>query len=422
LIAQLCHGKLDSSRSGRLGSLDFRDGIHLSKSETNPDDTKLREAGFDAALPPAEAIAKLREVRGQPGIADAAIARALGAIAHPAAAAMLSEMEAGATGATRREVRRALYRLKQHGIEAPVATAHPPVAPHEDAAAQTDLSAMLSPIDVEGARIVWILKPRAQGGVMRMWALVSESDGLVGAQNTGMSRRELKSERQELERRAQVKLVDADWRLADFIVCEAWRHTPDARRGVVGNFLALRSELISSPPPAELTHPIYAELATEASVEPSVELLKEPELLEWRLPDALLKPYVDEINTAGESVIVVSEVHKQERVNAVINRAAAELLSGDARRRIQRRFEDIAYYMARAGRRQQAGWAAGAAARLRDGADVAKLLFFQAFIRTQLGTVAAAEQEKAQQEPRLIMTPAEAMRAQQARARRERGR
>ena len=122
-------------------------------------------------------------------------------------------------------------------------------------------------------------------------------------------------------------MVDADWRVADFIACEAWRNTPESRRGQVGNFLALRSELIASPPPTELVHPVYAELATEAAAEPSVELLKEPELLEWRLPDALLKPYVDEINQAGESVIVLSPVHKQERVNAVIDRATAELLT-----------------------------------------------------------------------------------------------
>ena len=47
-----------------------------------------------------------------------------------------------------------------------------------------------------------------------------------------------------------------------------------------------------------------------------------------------------------------------------------------------------------------------------------KALFFQAFIRTQLGTVAAEEQQKAEEEPRLIMTPAEAMRAREARTRR----
>ena len=395
-------------------------GQHLGKShEINPDDAKLIEAGFDAGVAPADAVAKLRALRGTAGIADVAIARALGSIADPQAAAMLAEMEAGAAGAMRREVRRALYKLKQHGIDAPAATVLASSALHPDA---DEISAMLSPIDGEGARIVWIVKPRVQGGLVRMWALISERDGLVGAQNTGLSRRELKSERDELERRAQVKLVDADWRVADFIVCEAWRNTPESRRGTVGNFLMIRSELIAAPPPTALTHPVYAELAAEAAVEPSVELLKEPELLEWRLPDALLKPYVDEINQAGESVIVLSPVHKQERVNTVIDRATAELLTGDNGVRIRRRLEDIAYYLARVGRRTQAGWAAAAAARLRDGIDVTKVLFFQAFIRTQLGTVAAAEQQKAEEEPRLIMTPAEAMRAREAREARTRRR
>ena len=390
--------------------------------ETNPDDTKLLEAGFDPALAPADAIAKIRELKGRAGIADGAIARALGKIADAGAAAMLAEMEAGAAGALRREVRRALYKLKQHGIDAPAATAAAASTIHDNATEKSETTAMLSPIDSEGARIVWIVKPRVQGGVIRLWALISEREGLVGAQNTGLSRRELKSEREELERRAQVKLVDADWRVADFIACEAWRITPESRRGHVGNFLTLRSELIASAPPTELLHPVYAELGAEAAGEPSVELLKEPELLEWRLPDAILKPYVDEIARAGESVIVLNPLHKQERVNAVIDRATAELLTGGNGRAVQRRLEDIAYYMARVGRRTQAGWAAAASARLRDGIDVTKVLFFQAFIRTQLGTVAAAEQQKAENETRLIMTPAEAMRAREAREARTRRR
>ncbi len=379
--------------------------------ETNPDDAKLIEAGFDPALAPAAALAKIRELKGKPGIADGAIARALGKIADAGAAAMLVEMEAGAAGELRREVRRALYKLKQHGIDTPVAAAPAAGTIH---AIDGEKTAMLSPIDIEGARIVWIVKPRVQGGVIRMWALISEREGLVGAQNTALSRRELKSEREALERRAQVKLVDADWRVADFIACEAWRNTPESRRGHVGNFLTLRAELIASPPPTELLHPVYAELAAEAADEPSLELLKEPELLEWRIPDAILKPYVEEIARAGESVIVLNPMHKQERVNAVIDRATAELLTGDSGRAARRRLEDIAYYMARAGRRTQARWAAAAAARLRDGIDVTKLPFFQAFIRTQLGTVAAAEQQKADNETRLIMTPAEAMRAREA--------
>ena len=387
--------------------------------ETNPDDTKLLEAGFDPAVAPADAVARLRELKDQPGVADTAIARALGSIADIHAVEMLTEMEAGAAGALRREVRRALYKLKQHGVDAPTASA-PEASPLRDT--PTEITAMLSPIDSEDARIVWIVKPRVQGGVLRLWALISESDGLVGAQNSSLSRRELKSERDELERRAQVKLVDADWRVADYVACEAWRNTPEARRGQVGNFLMLRSELIASPPPTELVHPVYAELATEIAAEPSVELLKEPELLEWTLTDELAKPYLQEITRADQSLIVVSPIHKEERINAVLNRATAELFSGDNGRRSRRRLEDIAYYMARVGRREQAGWAAAAAARLRDGIDAGKVAFFQAFIRMQFGAVSAAEQQKAEEEPRLILTPAEAMRAREARQARTRRR
>ncbi len=387
--------------------------------QIDPDDAKLLEAGFDSAIAAPEAVAKLRELSARPDVSQTTIARALGGVIDQQAASMLAEMEAGAAGALRREIRRALFRLKQHGIE-PVAG---PIAPAKIAPPQSsELAAMLSPIDAEGARIVWIVKPRMQGGVLRMWALISDAEGLVGAQNTGLTRRELKSEREELERRAQMKLVDADWRLADFIVCEAYRVTPDARRAQVGNFLMLRAEMIAAPPPTELVHPVYAELANEIASEPSVELLKEPELLEWRLHAALIKPYVEEIERAGESVIVLNPLHKQERVNAVIDRATAEILAGDNGTRIRRRLEDLAYYMARDKRRVQAGWAASAAARLRDGIDVTKVLFFQALIRTQLGTLAAAEQQKAAEEPRLIMTPAEAMRAREAREARTRRR
>jgi hypothetical protein len=392
----------------------------LSRSrQIDPEDVKLVEAGFDPALAPTEALAKLRELGARADIPPAAIARALGAVIDIGAAQMLSEMELGASGPIRREIRRALFRLKQHGIEPVAAPAPAAGIPHADT---TEITAMLSPIDVEGARIVWIVKPRMQGGVLRMWALISDSEGLVGAQNTGLTRRELKSEREELERRANVKLVDADWRLADFIACEAYRNTPAARRGQVGNFLMLRAEMIAAPPPTELVHPVYAELAAEIESEPSVELLKEPELLEWRLPDTLIKPYVEEIGRAGESVIVLNPLHRQERVNAVIDRATAEILAGDNALRIRRRLEDIAYYMARDKRRVQAGWAAAAAARLRDARDVTKILFFQALVRTQLGTVAAAEEQKAAEEPRLIMTPAEAMRAREAREARTRRR
>jgi len=384
------------------------------------EDLKLREAGFDPACTAADALKTLRDLRGNAGVSDLAVARALGGVADAGAAAMLTEMESGASGALRREIRRALFRLKARGIEIPHSAE--PAAPNAGAVspAAEELSAVLSPIDAEGARIVWIVRPRSQGGVLRMQALVFEDEGLGIVRNTGMTRRELKAEREELQARAHMKFIDADWRLADFIVCEAWRYTPEDRRAQIGDFLLMRAELIGSPPPTNFVHPMYRELEAEAAVEPSLELLKEPEISQWRLPKAAIAPFVEEIGRAGEGTIVLSPIQQQERANIVLERAIASLLSGDSGMRIRRRFEEIAYYFARVGRRTQAGWAAGAAKRLRDNADAARSLFFQAFIRAQLGTLAAAEQQKREEEPRLIMTPAEAIAAQRERERRSR--
>src|SRR5581483_475086 len=96
-------------------------------------DERLREAGFDAARPAAEAIARLRELRATRRVEDGAIARALGNIAT---------------------------------VEAAVASGRTVVI------AETGLSGLLSPPDAVGARIVWLVKTGT--GVRRLWGVVSD--------------------------------------------------------------------------------------------------------------------------------------------------------------------------------------------------------------------------------------------------------
>ena len=383
-----------------------------------PDDANLIAAGFDPAAPAAEAVARLRQLSTNPEIPGASIAHALGNIADPGAAAMLAEMEAHAAGSLRREIRRALFKLHQRGIEPPssASAGRAPVSAPEGG----NLTALFSPIDSDGARIIWITKPRTQGGLMRLWGIVSEEEGLVGAIAGTVGRRELREEREDMERRAGMKLVEGDWRLADFILCEAYRHTPEARRGKVGNFLALRAELVSSPPPTALDHPVYAELANDVARDPAPELLNEPEIAQWKLAGDQIAPYVDELNRANESTIVLNQIQQQGRVAQIVERAIARIFTGDSGERIRRRLEDTAYYLFRTGRRERAGWAIAAAAKIRDGADLKRIPFFIGFIRMQLGSVVAEEQQKVQDEPRLIMTPAEAMRAGEAARQRRR--
>jgi hypothetical protein len=391
----------------------------MAHTESERKDAKLRELGFDPTAPTEQALARLRELRGRPGVEDGAIARALGGIASTEAAAMLASMEREATGALRREVRRALFRLRQRGFATPVESTPASPAPSAFAPAEPGLSAMFSPIDAEGARVVWMLKAHPRGGIARLWGLISDAEGLINARLSELTRRELRGERAEIERRAGVKMVEADGRLADFVMCEAYRRTPEDKRKQVGNFLLLRAEILAAPPPSEFEHPIYAEMRTALERDPSPELLKEWELVGWKFPADEIKTYVDEIKSIQESVLVLNRVQQDERINAVVERAIGELLTGERALALRRRLEDTAYYLARIGRAEPAGWAAAAAVRIRDGADLRRIVFFQALVRAQLGAVFAKEQEKQREEPRLIVTPAEAMRAQQqARGRR----
>jgi hypothetical protein len=373
--------------------------------------SQLRELGFDPGASPADAVAKLASLRTSAN--DIAIARALGQIAAPEAAAMLAEMEVGTSGGLRREIRRSLFRLRQHGIEAPV-IARAGANAIRPAEGDTGLSGMMSIADADSARIVWMVKSRAGGGIKRLWALISEKDGLIAVTAENLSRKELRADRGELEQRVGAPMVEADWHLVDFIMCEAYRRTPEERRVRVGNFLSLRTEIVPVAPPADFRHPVYDEFAAEVAGDPSADLMEEPDIAAYKLPEDAIKPFADEMAQLQQSTLVLNRMVQEERVNAVLERAIEQLLTGDLAYRLRRRLEDTAYYFARTGKRMQAVWAVAAAAKLRDQVELKRIAFFQLFMRAQLGAILAEQEEKQQDQPRLIMTPAEMMRARAA--------
>ncbi len=96
--------------------------------------------------------------------------------------------------------------------------------------------------------------------------------------------------------------------------------------------------------------------------EPFVDdLLNIPEFAGWRLPDAMLQSYGDQLRDLDESQIVVSEAAKRERISAVYEEATEEALSGESRRVMRLRLEEMAYYLLQTERRREALWAVAAA-------------------------------------------------------------
>lgn len=374
----------------------------------------------DLELPrdPEAAVDKLRLLLSGGAVVKETIAIAAGGIAVPGAAELLAEMETSATGGLRREIRRALFKLRQKGIE-------PPARPSASAssvvpAADGNLSARISPVDADGAQFIWLSKGRAGGGVTSLWGLVSERDGLISVSMHHFSRREVREQLREFQERAQIRLVDADWRLADYLLTDAFRRTPEEKRTSVGDFLTLRAELIGRAPVEHFEHPVYAEFADELARDPSPELAKQPEIAAALIARDDLQPYLAEIQEIRQSPLVLNRMQQEERIDAVARNAVGQLFAGERGTILRRRLENIAYYLARSGKHEEGGWAASAAARLREGADLAQVPFFAQLARERLGLAFTEQVEQEKEQPRLIMTPAEAMRAQAQRQQRRR--
>ncbi|HLH78130.1 MAG TPA: hypothetical protein VKV28_15105 [Candidatus Binataceae bacterium] len=361
---------------------------------------------LDLPAEPRAALARLRELwnAGQSPIAE--LADAAGAIAQPEAAELLFEMEASTAGAQRREIRRALFRLRQKGVAVDKAPQQPVAG-----AIAGECSAWISQIDPQGEQLVWMAKGRATGGMACMWGAVSESVGLTLIRAEHESRREMRAQLAKLNGAMPEPMVEADWSLADFILAEAYRRTPEDKRREVGNYLVLRAELIEAAPPAQFEHPIYREFAATLAQAPAPQLLEQhPELVGLLLTKEAMSPFVAEVEEIRQSPLVLNRFQQQERIEVVVAGALASLGEGEPHRRLLRRLENLAYRRARRGEQASASILASAAARLRERSH-SQDAFFLKLVRHALGAALTDQQEEAAQEPRLIMTPAEAMRA-----------
>jgi hypothetical protein len=385
-----------------------------------PSPDALQEAGerrlAEWGLGPTATAAELAGAVNRDAAADVAIAHRLGAIASAESAELLLRLERTAADKhVRKEAKRALYRLEQRGVHLPE-----PAAPPTPVAAPP-IEGYVSPVDGRGDQLVWLLKPQP-GGVAHLFAVINDPEGLREAALNTVTRKALKSVRAELERKHELRLVEVDWRYADFLVHRAfqWARARGTRMG--GDYPALRAQLTRLPapetmPPSALARVDPAALAAdEALLVQSPGLLEEPEFRTWYLAADELKPYLDELAGVKDSPLVLNRAQQQERFEAIITRAIDTVFGGDARQSWARRLYEMGYYLAVTRRPSRAAQAVAVARALEGGGAAREIPFCAHLVRASLAFFfqAALEQEQEREQTSLVLTP------QQALARRER--
>jgi len=300
--------------------------------------------------------ARLLSLAGRDAALDLAIVARLARVADEAHAAALRRVEADAARAGSKAVvkaaRRALYLLGQRGVTVPEPER---IEPARRLAAPGSLEGYVSAIDGRGDRLIWLVRPQREGGLLVLTAIVNEPAGLRDASLAELPRKTLRRMERDLQASHRLRMVAADGAYCDALLAEGFARARAAGTGGVGEYPTFRARLTSTEP-APRDPPLAARILGEAGRDAAAgadgaRLLDELEFTTWRLERPALAAYVAEIAAVRESPLVLSRPQQEERVRAVVARALRELFAEDGGAAYRRRLEEMAYYLDATARR-----------------------------------------------------------------------
>ena len=311
-----------------------------------------------------------------------AAAQALGTVPQPEAAEALEAAEARATAkAVRTAARRALYRLRQAGIDR-----RPPARPEPTSRLGLG-EAWMSAVDGTGGRGLWLTLTGPYGERTLLAALVSDERGLMDFSAGAIAKKRVEERLRALQAESPLPWVAVPprWAWATLVVAA------ERARGAGGPVPAELDAWVArlgapGPEPA----PIHARLPAAGLDDPtllegSAALLARPELTGWFLDPSSVASESVEWLQARESRLVVSDQIKAERLAALVDRIIESRFDEETRRLWQGRLEEQAWVLLALGRPAEAAAAVAVARALADpGSRLTRLPFLRALVERSL--------------------------------------
>jgi hypothetical protein len=371
----------------------------------------LQHAGVVFDNPGPELLPRLAEQFGKGEHTDLAIVFALGKIADSGAVEMLLRIEKGAEDKNlKKEIRRSLFKLSQKGLTIPEARSDEEKPPIPTLARPSDIEAYMSAVDGAGGRLVWIIKPQPGHGLQTIQAMINDREGLERLGGAQVRRKELRNMAQEIKKQHRVTMIAIPWEYADSMLYESFEKAKAAGRSGLENFHELRS-IVSTGNPKAQEHPVYRRLRSEdvrqgAWRELSRRLLDEPEFRFWILDADWLEPFLNQLQEAQTSRLVLNPMQKEERLAGIVRDTVKTVCTGDAGKIMQRRLEDMAFYFLETARIDQAKLALAVALQIKDGdPGPLDISFLTGLAQKSFAFYLSQQKSKAEEEPSFIVKP-----------------
>ena len=341
---------------------------------------------------PHRAIAVLQTLRPMADNQDRlAIAEGLAVIPLAESATVLQHMLGEASNKTvQKAIKKALHRLKAQGVH--VEDTAPGTSAVFGAASHRLEQCLASHIDPAGNRALWMIRTKPFGGYHLAYLIVNYGLGIQRATGLSITKRDLPELIEKTS--GPLPLIELEPAYCQYQVALIHQMNLATGTPVPDEFFSLR-DVIGDTHETFDKAIIYTVLPDHEIEKIDVyesfvnDLLDVPEFAGWRLPDALLQVYGDQLHDLEQSQIVISERAQRERISAIYEEATKEALSGESRRIMRLRLEEMAYYLWQTDRHREALWAVAAAKSLET--DIPERLqrnrFVGALLRRSLDSV-----------------------------------
>lgn len=282
----------------------------------------------------------------------------------PGAVDILQDILSHTTDKTlQKTVKKALHRLKARGLQVDVPGQETRTVVLGSVTHKLE-RCLASHIDAAGDRVLWMIRTKALGGYHVAYLVINYGTGIRLAMGLQATKRELP----ELLAKAQerVRFIEIEPTYCQHQVALAHAMNLDSHTPVPEEYFTMRDIIGEST--VEYERALIYSVLSEADLREAQayeahaqDLLAVPEFAGWTLPMHIIQTYADMLREIEESQILVSPALKRDRVREVYARVTDEILSAHARRIMQMRLEEMAYFLLQTDRRREALWAVAAA-------------------------------------------------------------
>ncbi|MCB0221671.1 MAG: hypothetical protein KDH09_18385 [Chrysiogenetes bacterium] len=250
--------------------------------------------------------------------------------------------------AQRKELGRAVHRLRSAGIEVelPAEEKATPAAVREEPA----LDCLATSIDGSGGRMMWLFADAAEGGREAVACYVSDTEGIKLIQLAASGRKRANEIRRDLLRSKQVPVVRLSGGHARTLIEEAEALTRELGHALPDGFAALHEMVRKLPPAISLEpHPAKAlarkldEREMLAFARGSASLLEEHPFRGWGPDKETGRELTAKIENVLTSTVIISPAQRIEQLERTFQQAAADALEGEGKARWVRRLRDAAH-------------------------------------------------------------------------------